>query len=123
VDSIITERKVLAKKVNKELDGRQVALSGYLLPLDFSGKSVSDFLLVPYVGACIHVPPPPPNQIVFAHLKTAMKFEMDELFKPLQVFGTIKVQSMKKNLFLVDGSDNVNIGYGMAVDKIEDYKE
>ena len=49
-------------------------MPGYLLPLEFSGKLVSEFLLVPWVGACIHTPPPPPNQIV--HVKTDKPIEL-----------------------------------------------
>ena len=46
------------------LDGRRVRLSGYVVPLKHKGIRVSEFLLVPYVGACIHVPAPPWNQII-----------------------------------------------------------
>ena len=50
--------------VVEALDGERVRLGGYVLPLDFNGpQEVTRFLLVPYVGACIHVPPPPPNQL------------------------------------------------------------
>ncbi|HVE51785.1 MAG TPA: DUF3299 domain-containing protein, partial [Ramlibacter sp.] len=45
-----------------ELDGREVGLMGYVVPLD--GAASSTFLLVPYFGACIHTPPPPANQVV-----------------------------------------------------------
>lgn len=44
------------------MEGREVALAGYVVPLD--GASSSSFLLVPYFGACIHTPPPPANQVV-----------------------------------------------------------
>ena len=63
-EEITEKRRARAEAVNTELDGQNVRIPGYLLPLDFDGKKVTEFLLVPYVGACIHVPPPPPNQIV-----------------------------------------------------------
>jgi hypothetical protein len=52
--------------VVEELDGARVRIPGYVLPFEYveSGK-ISEFLLVPYFGACIHTPPPPPNQIVY----------------------------------------------------------
>jgi uncharacterized protein len=57
--------------VNAALNGRNVRLPGFIVPLDLdSSGTVAEFLLVPYVGACIHVPPPPPNQIVYVTLKT-----------------------------------------------------
>jgi len=51
--------KQRAQSVNASLDGQTVRMPGYVLPLEFSGKDVTEFLLVPYVGACIHTPPPP----------------------------------------------------------------
>ena len=45
-----------------DYDGKRVRIPGYIVPIGFDGVGVKEFLLVPYVGACIHVPPPPPNQ-------------------------------------------------------------
>jgi hypothetical protein len=52
------------------MDGAQVKLPGYLVPLEEVRGELKEFLLVPYFGACIHTPPPPANQIVFVRLKT-----------------------------------------------------
>jgi uncharacterized protein len=52
----------------KELDGAGVRLPGYVVPLEQANGEVSEFLLVPYFGACIHSPPPPANQIVHVRL-------------------------------------------------------
>ena len=51
------------------LDGRAVSLRGYVVPLetDDAGR-LTDFFFVPTRGACIHVPPPPPDQTVYVHL-------------------------------------------------------
>ena len=46
------------------LDGEAVKLPGYVVPLEETGGALKEFLLVPYFGACIHVPPPPANQII-----------------------------------------------------------
>mgnify|MGYP005712412571 CR=1 FL=1 len=53
-------------KFNKNLEDKEVKLPGYVIPLEYYGREINTFLLVPYIGACIHVPPPPPNQIVYA---------------------------------------------------------
>ncbi len=50
--------------VNPELNGAAVRIPGFLVPLEKAGERISEFLLVPYFGACIHVPPPPANQII-----------------------------------------------------------
>ena len=55
------------------LDGQDVEIPGYALPLEYSGTEISEFLLVPYVGACIHVPPPPPNQIVYVRFADGIR--------------------------------------------------
>ena len=52
--------------VVEELDGVRVRIPGYVLPFEYSESGdITEFLLVPYFGACIHTPPPPPNQIVY----------------------------------------------------------
>jgi uncharacterized protein len=60
--------------VNPALDGAAVKIPGYVVPIHVAGDGlVSEFLLVPYVGACIHVPPPPPNQIVYVRFAKGVK--------------------------------------------------
>lgn len=122
VDKIIADRRYRNSAINSELDQQVIKLAGYLLPLDLSGNAVTDFLLVPYVGACIHTPPPPQNQIVHAVSSTPTPYEVDELFKPVFVTGKLTVKSSSKELFLIDGSSDINIGYSLSVDKIEEYK-
>ncbi|HEU4663807.1 MAG TPA: DUF3299 domain-containing protein [Dokdonella sp.] len=60
-------------KTVRELDGRRTELAGYVIPLetDDDGR-MTDFFLVPTVGACIHVPPPPPDQTIYVHLSHAV---------------------------------------------------
>ena len=55
------------------LDGKRVQIGGYVVPLDFDATRVKEFLLVPFVGACIHVPPPPPNQIVYVKAESGVR--------------------------------------------------
>ncbi len=74
-----------------ELDGQKVRLPGFVVPLDFEGTETSEFLLVPYFGACIHVPPPPSNQIVY--VKTVAGYPLQELFDPVWVTGEIRTEA------------------------------
>jgi hypothetical protein len=71
------------------LDGKRVHIGGYVVPLDFEAMRVKEFLLVPFVGACIHVPPPPANQIVY--VKAEQGFDVQGTFDPVWVTGTLKV--------------------------------
>jgi len=96
-----------------ELDGKRVHIGGYVVPLDFEATSVKEFLLVPFVGACIHVPPPPPNQIVY--VKTAKGFDVTGSFDPVYVTGTLKVASQYTGL--------AETGYSIDADKVETRKE
>ena len=66
-------RRAQAENVVSGLDGETIRMPGYVLPLEFDGSKVKEFLLVPFVGACIHTPPPPANQIV--HVRPNEGFE------------------------------------------------
>jgi hypothetical protein len=69
--------------LNSALDGQVVRLPGYLLPLEFFARQVTEFLLVPKVGACVHTPPP--NQILY--VKADKPFDFFALFTSVQVTG------------------------------------
>ena len=114
-------RKLKAQTVNAELDGQVIRMPGYLLPLEFSGKEVTEFLLVPYVGACIHSPPPPPNQIV--HVKPEKPVANLQVFAPIWVTGKMSTAAAKKSLSLVDGAADIDVGYSLKASVVEPYKE
>ena len=122
VDKIIANRRLMKTAINTDLEGRRIKIPGYLLPLEFSGTMVTEFLLVPYVGACIHAPPPPPNQIVHVKVLTKGGYKSSKYFDPIWVTGVISAKAMVSDLFLVDGSAEINIGYTMKADIIEPYK-
>lgn len=124
VDGLLAKRKEIIERgrtVNPLLNGQIVRLPGYLLPLEFSGKQVSEFLLVPWVGACIHTPPPPPNQIV--HVKPEKPVAMSGMFEAVWVTGQLTTGAIKKSLSLVDGSADIDVGYSMRASRVEAYKE
>ena len=128
INQLLTDYKAFEEKikerqklVNNDLAGKDVRLAGYLLPLEFSETGDTDFLLVPYVGACVHVPPPPPNQIVFVRL--AEKFIAKDLFTPVWVQGPLKTKQSSKALTLIDGTRDVSIGYHIDGAKVEVFKE
>ena len=123
IEKLIAKYKEIQTSVVESLNGQSVRIPGYFLPLEISDTKATEFLLVPYIGACIHVPPPPPNQII--QVKTAPQngYQSKDLFEPVWVSGTITAKSMVKDLYLVDGSADVDIGYSMQAFKIEPYKE
>jgi hypothetical protein len=79
------------------LNNKTVKLSGFLVTLEGDGKAVSEFLLVPYFGACIHVPPPPSNQIVL--VRTGHKpFKVNQMFQTVSVTGRLKTEPSRNDL-------------------------
>lgn len=114
------KRMKKAAAVVPELNGQRVKLPGYLLPLEFEKKKITEFLLVPWFGACIHTPPPPPNQIVFVSIEAG--YDTQEQFAPVWVWGEMVVKSEQKNLFLVDGEAGIDIGYTLNAEKVTPYK-
>jgi len=119
--AIAVQQQELRGTVVETLDGQHVRMPGYVLPLEFDGEKVTEFLLVPFVGACIHVPPPPPNQIV--HVFHPQGFENQGLFTPVWVEGTIATEASNAELFLVDGNSQVSTGYTMQAMGVEEYDE
>ncbi len=90
------QEAVRSAPVVRELDGRKIRLPGFVVPLDFEGTEISEFLLVPYFGACIHVPPPPANQIVY--VKTVASYPLQGLFDPVWVTGKIRTDAYPNDL-------------------------
>ena len=120
-DDVAKERMAKLDLTNGELDGKKVRIPGYLLPLEFDGEQVTEFFLVPYVGACIHTPPPPPNQIV--HVRTDRPFTTDGgLYTPVWVDGTIRIERNNANLSFVDGASEVPSGYALDAISVENYE-
>ncbi len=106
-----------------ELNGASIKMPGYVLPLEFSGRKLTEFLLVPWVGACIHTPPPPPNQIVHVVLDPENSFESRSMYEPVWVSGEMLTKASTKNLFLKDGSSDIGISYMLQANLVERYKQ
>ena len=128
VDGLLAQRAQIAERnrqqqqsVNPSLNGQLIRMPGYLLPLEFSGKAVSEFLLVPWVGACIHTPPPPPNQIV--HVKSDKPIGNVGMFMPIWVTGQMSAVPTKQALYLVDGEAKIDVGYSIKAATVEPYKD
>jgi hypothetical protein len=102
-----------AAPVVKALDGQQVKLPGYIVPLEVSEEGrTTEFLLVPYYGACIHVPPPPSNQIV--HITSEIGVKIEDLYQPYWIEGPMQVKA--------SSSDLAEAGYQMEAEKIYPYE-
>ena len=98
--------------VRTEWNNQIVRLPGFIVPIDYLGAGVTAFILVPYVGACIHVPPPPANQLVFVTTNTP--YEGTGLFEAVNVTGMFGTASMSTQL--------ADIAYALSADQIESFR-
>jgi hypothetical protein len=101
-----------ANRFVEALNGEMIRMPGYMLPLDTGGDGVREFILTPYVGACVHVPPPPPNQLVFVETETP--WPAQAMFEAIWVTGTIRVSPLSTNL--------AEIGYSLTAELIEPFE-
>ncbi len=119
-EEIVEKRQAQENAVVKELDGVLIRMPGYVLPVEFDGQNVIEFFLVPYVGACIHVPPPPPNQMV--HVQTDNPIEVRGLYDPVWVTGTMSTAGKTNPWTSFDGVLEISAGYSMQADGVEPYE-
>jgi len=107
-----TMEQIGTYNVVDSLDGEKIRIPGYVVPLDFSAKSEHDeFLLVPYFGACLHTPPPPPNQIIYVKANPAAK--IPNIYDPVWLEGTMKTGKFSSKLG--------NSAYELSLSKVEPY--
>ncbi len=96
----------------RSLERRLVRLAGFVVPLEDFQERAKEFLLVPYFGACVHTPPPPPNKIVMVEMtgKKAIKLN---LFDAVWMSGRLKIASVE--------SPYGTVGYQLEGLKVEPY--
>lgn len=82
--------KGIASDSLKRLDGRRVQVPGFIVPLDDAMEEGAEFLLVPYYGACVHTPPPPPNQMAFVTMQGNRSVKL-ALFDAVWMEGTLRI--------------------------------
>lgn len=96
----------------RKLDGKLVRVPGFVVPLDDATEDGAEFLLVPYYGACVHTPPPPPNQIVMVEMSGKKAIKLN-LFDAVWMSGTLKIASVE--------SPYGTVGYTLQGLKVEPY--
>ena len=86
--------------VNPALDGRKIKIPGFISPLEVDEErgTVKEFLLVPYFGACIHVPPPPLNQTLLVKPQPDKSIGMERMYEPVWVSGVMSTDYVHTDL-------------------------
>ncbi len=99
--------------IRSDLDGKTVRIPGYITPIEIDGENVTEFLLVPYVGACIHVPSPPGNQIVYVSKVKGLNIE--QINDPVWITGKLRAKPLATIL--------ADVGYRIDGGKVEPYEQ
>ncbi|MEH6446005.1 MAG: DUF3299 domain-containing protein [Oceanospirillaceae bacterium] len=100
-------------KVRSNLDGKDIKIAGFVIPLEGDEEQVFEMLLVPYFGACFHVPPPPANQIIHVTFKTGVKIK--DLWDVVYVSGKLQTKTSINEF--------AEVAYSMQGLSIEEYEE
>ena len=94
------------------MNGKKGRIPGFVLPLEQRGDKVTEYLIVPYFGACIHSPPPPANQII--HARSAKPLSGVKMMQPIWTYGTFSIQRGETQWGTA--------GYRLSVEKVMPYE-
>jgi hypothetical protein len=102
----------LGEQVRFELNNKSIRIPGFIVPVDFQDRQVvTRFLLVPYFGACIHEPAPPPNQTIYAEFEPG--YQLESLWDPFWIEGTLMTSRVEEEL--------ATASYTLRAEKIEPF--
>lgn len=105
---------LLSTNVRSEFNNKRIRIAGYIVPIEYSDEQIiTEFFLVPYFGACIHVPPPPPNQLIY--VKHPKGFQLPDIYTPFWVEGAVVIETQENELGLS--------AYSMRDVKLTEYEE
>ena len=95
-----------------EFDGIEARIPGFVVPIETDGEgNLKEFFLVPYFGACIHVPPPPANQIIYGRLEEPIP--MVNIWDAFWMEGTLNIEDIS--------NETAASAYTMDVSRLELY--
>jgi len=108
-----------AASTNALLANQTIEMAGFMLALEFDNGLVTEFLLVPTIGACSHKSVPPANQIVLVTSEKPVR--AGEAYEPVLVTGRLQLGAQEKELYLVDGELNIEMAYSIDNAKVVPY--
>ncbi|MFY8326837.1 DUF3299 domain-containing protein [Pseudoalteromonas sp. ZZD1] len=103
-----------SSKVIAEFDQKAIRIPGFIVPLTSNAEqNVTEFFIVPYFGACLHMPPPPPNQIIYSTSEQGIK--LDSLYEPFWFEGTLVIESIENSV--------ASSAYRLQLNNVAPYEE
>jgi len=107
------QNALASQKIVESFNKTNVKIPGFVVPVNIEGDKTTEFFIVPYFGACLHYPPPPPNQTIYATYKPG--FDLENIYEPYDFSGLLTT-SIKE-------SDIATSAYHLKIDQITDYDE
>jgi hypothetical protein len=108
------QQALVSTRIKPEMTGRAVRIPGFIVPLEFDGEQIiTEFFLVPYFGACLHMPPPAPNQII--HVKYDKGLELEALYYPFWISGVLTASLVE--------NDMATAAYAIEMDSYATYSQ
>ena len=108
------QQALVSTKIVTEMNNQAIRIPGFIVPLEYNNESkITEFFLVPFFGACIHVPPPPPNQIIFVRSEEGV--EQKQLYDAYWISGTLSTTLIE--------NDMATAAYSLQLDQYKPYYE
>lgn len=108
------QQALVSTRIIPEMDGHNVRIPGFVVPLEFDDEqTITEFFLVPYFGACIHSPPPPPNQIIY--VRAPKGIQLETLYDPFWISGKLSTKLVENTM--------ATAAYSLEMQSYEDYTE
>ena len=108
------QRALQSFDVNPEMLGKRIVLPGFMVPTAYNEeRNVTEFFLVPFFGACIHVPPPPPNQII--HVTYEQGLQLDNMYDAYYILGELSSHVVRHEL--------ADSAYSLKAEHVEMYND
>ena len=108
------QQALVSTRIKPEMDGRSVRIPGFIVPLEFDGEQIiTEFFLVPYFGACLHMPPPAPNQIIYVKYEKGL--ELEALYYPFWISGVLTASLIENDMAMA--------AYAIEMDSYEAYQQ
>ena len=109
--------EVRGKRTATAMDGALISVSGFVLPVNVEGQKITQFILVPFAGACVHTPAPPPNLMIA--VESEQGFQINGRFESVTVTGILEIAPEQHEIPFTDGVSHVETAYSLTADSVD----
>ncbi len=116
---IIAQNNTNGRGPNPHILDKTIQIPGYIVPLALKGSVVTEFLLVPVAGSCVHTPAPPPNQIIRVVYPKGVEF--GSIFDAFWIEGELHAEELLNDVSFYDGAAKVESNYSLVARSVDTY--